>query len=343
MLIVGLVALLQIVYLPGALLRRFFPLNDSDPLGTAAYTFGLSLIANTWLVTILVALKAYSKASVWTLVLLEIALLLFFVAQNGRQSTYVSWDFSGLSRLSSPRTFGGTLGMILALTTVGIFAYLCYLNWGTVFSENDDVASWDRWAMEWAAGVFPTRASLYPQLLPCNWSISYVLLGRADVKMFAKATTTLFPLLTLFLFLSLAAARRSAAFLFGAAVYGWLLLHNLGTAFMMLGYADVPVAFFGFLSFHAIYRRTDEAVSKDDVLLSLLFATGTLMTKQGWSVRTGCRAHLCGLAEAQASGNVALRGKRQGGGNHAVRVSASPPFGMAERLCRFMAATSIRT
>ena len=281
MLIVGLVALLQIVYLPGALLRRFLPLTESDPFERVAYTFGLSLIANTWLVTILVLLRAYSRATIWALILLEVAVLLFFVFRKGRPSTSLSWDFNGLSSLAATRTFGSTLGMILALTTVGIFAYICYLNWGTVFSENDDIASWDRWAKEWAAGMFPTRASLYPQLLPCNWSISYVLLGRTDVKMFAKATTTLFPLLTLFLFLSLAATRRSAAFLFGAAVYGWLLLHNLGIVFMMIGYADVPVAFFGFLTFHAIYRRAEEAVSKDDILLALLFATGTVMTKQG--------------------------------------------------------------
>jgi hypothetical protein len=281
MLIIGLLSILQIVYLPGALLRRCFPLNEGDPLERAAYTFGLSLIANTWMVAILVALKAYSKPVLWAVILAELTMLLFLALGSAHRYAYVSWDLSGLASLGSPRSFNAVLGTILALTTIAIFGYICYLNWGTVFSENDDVASWDRWAMEWATGIFPTRASWYPQLIPANWSISYVLLGRADVKMFAKAITPLYPLLTLFLFCSLAAARRSAAFLFGAAMYGWLLLHNLGIAFMMLGYADVPVAFFGFLSFHAIYRKTEATLSRDDVLLSLLFATGTVMTKQG--------------------------------------------------------------
>ena len=292
MLITGLLALLQIVYLPGALLRRCFQSRETDALEAAAYTFGLSLIANTWLVTILVALKVYSSAVVWAVVLSEIATLVFVGLRTHRPRANVSWDLSGWASFTPPRTFNAALGMILALTTVAIFIYICYLNWGTVFSENDNVASWDRWAMEWAAGMFPTRASWYPQLIPANWSLSYVLLGRMDVKMFAKATTALYPLLTLFLFLSLAAVKRSTAFLLGAATYGWLLLHNLGIAFMMLGYADVPLAFFGFLAFHAVYRRTDmerrvrsmvteETVSRDDVLLSIIFATGTLMTKQG--------------------------------------------------------------
>src|SRR5271165_4734031 len=195
MLIVGLIGLLQVVYLPGALLRRCFDVTSNDLLEQAAYTFGLSLIANTWLVSILVSLKAYSAPAVWAIIMAEISALVLLALRTHKKRAYVSLDVSGLTSLASPRTFNAALGTLLALTTIAIFGYICYLNWGTVFADNDDVASWDRWAMDWATGRFPTLTSWYPQLMPSNWSLTYVLLGRTDIKMFAKATTTLYPLL----------------------------------------------------------------------------------------------------------------------------------------------------
>lgn len=138
MLIVGLFSLLQIAYLPGALLRRCFQSRESDPFEQAAYTFGLSLIANTWLVAILVALRVYSNSVVWTIILTEIAALIFLALRTRRSRTYFSWDLGNLTSVAPPRTFNAALGTILALTTVAIFVYICYLNWGTVFSDIRD-------------------------------------------------------------------------------------------------------------------------------------------------------------------------------------------------------------
>ncbi len=280
MLLIGLVSLLQITYLPGALIMRWFRSEGFDRFERLALGFGLSLIVNTWIVTCLVVSRLYSRPALGILILAELALLIAPVLKNGWGSMYVTWDLRYLRGRLLPPTFRSTLGSIVAFATIAIFSYLFYLNWGAVFSQNDDVASWNRWAIEWAHGTLPTRASWYPQLLPTNWSITYVLLGRTDVQMFAKAITVLFPLVTLLLFVNLALKRKASAFLFAAGAYGWILVHYLGITFAMSGYADVPVAFFAFAAFYAIYRRGAEPPSRRDVLLLLLFAFGDLLTKQ---------------------------------------------------------------
>jgi len=45
------------------------------------------------------------------------------------------------------------LGRVIAVTAFAALvsaSLLCYQNFGSVYLMNDDVLSWDRWAMEWA-------------------------------------------------------------------------------------------------------------------------------------------------------------------------------------------------
>lgn len=315
-LLIGLVALLQITYLPGTLVLRWFRSEDLDRFERLALGFALSLIVNTWIVTCSVVAKLYSRPLLWIIIVVELAFLFAPALKNNSGSRYVTWDLRYLRDRRLPPSFRNTLGSIAASATIVIFCYMVYLNWGTVFSQNDDVASWNRWAIEWAHGTLPTRASWYPQLLPANWSVTYVLLGRTDVQMFAKATTVLFPLLTLLLFVSLALKRRTSAFLFAAGAYGWILLHYLGITFAMSGYADLPLAFFAFLAFYVIYRRDGQSPSRQDVLLLLLFALADLLTKQG-GVYTLAIALLYAVSYARVRLKPALFG---GGDASAVAV-----------------------
>jgi len=280
MLIVGLVSLAQIVYLPGALVLRLIGLRNGGAFEKILLSFGLSLLVNTWLVTLFVGLGLYSRPVLWITIVSEILALLFLSYTRGPRKLYLGSDYSIEKSTWLFENAASSLGFVAAAATIIIFFYIFYLNWGTVFSENDDVASWDRWAVEWAHALLPTRTSWYPQLIPTNWSISYVLLGRTDIKMFAKATTVMYPIMTLFAFFSLAKERRDPAFLIGAGAFGWILLHYLGISFMMIGYADVPLAFFAFLTFYVAYRSKGPAL-RQDLLLCLLFSIGALLTKQG--------------------------------------------------------------
>ena len=74
--------------------------------------------------------------------------------------------------------------------------------------------------MEWSRNGFPMRTGIYPQLLPSNGSISYVLLGRDDIKLFSKATTPLYSLMTILLFLEPGdSATATPSFLWGGAAF----------------------------------------------------------------------------------------------------------------------------
>jgi hypothetical protein len=142
------------------------------------------------------------------------------------------------------------------------------------------VANWDRWATEWAHNRFPTQSSIYPQLLPTNGSISYVLIGSPEVKMFSKATTPIFSILTILLFLSLAVRRRNVSYLWGGSAFGFLVVRYTGVIFPTYGYADLPVAFFGFLTFYCVCR-SDGPPLREEVFAGLMASFGGLLTKQG--------------------------------------------------------------
>src|SRR5204863_9978155 len=117
------------------------------------------------------------------------------------------------------------------------------------------VLSWDRWAMEWAGNRL-SRTGLYPQLLPTNWSLTYVMLGNTDVKMFAKAIMPLFTLATLLLFLDLFHKTGRLTWLLGLSCYAFLLWFVFPPVFLASGYAETANAFFAFLTMHAFLQRS---------------------------------------------------------------------------------------
>lgn len=274
--VVGIVALCQITFLPGAVIFRRLGVTALNPIERIAGIFAASLLANYTLASLFVLLRLNSTLTWWIVIVGEVV----YLAITWRRSS-VQWTFD-LERINELRSLSleSAAAGILLLAGAGIIGYLFYVNWGTIYVGNDDVASWDRWATDWSAGRFPSDSSLYPQLIPANNSITYVLLRTTDVKMFAKALTPLYSLLPVLLYLSLAIRRRSAAYLLGGVFFTWILFQCLGFAFLMYGYVDVPLAFFGFLAFYCIYADPN-GPRREAVLAGLIAALGALLTKQG--------------------------------------------------------------
>ncbi|HET8548831.1 MAG TPA: hypothetical protein VFL57_12530, partial [Bryobacteraceae bacterium] len=96
--------------------------------------------------------------------------------------------------------------------------------------------------------------------------MTYLLLGTPELQLFAKSTTVLYGLLIILLFWSFGVRRKSDAGLFGGFLFAVLTFHYLGFEFLTWGYADLPLAFFAFLTFYAAYRN--------QVLLALVFSLG---------------------------------------------------------------------
>ena len=289
----GLIAIAQMTALPGALLLKCFPDGERNVIESIVYGFGLSLIANAVLVPLLVLGSIYTAGALWCIILIEAALLFGLAVRKGRAWDTIEIRLAGLADLIRPGSFAKSLALILAGATVLLFLDICYQNWGTVFMAVDDLANWDRWACEWAGGNFPRTSWWYPQLLPANWSLAYVLTATVDVKTFAKSITTLFPFCTLLLFLAAALRRRRVAHLWGLVSTGWLFMHYFGPGFMTFGYADIPLAFFSLLTFYPFYvfrygteLPADKAFTPFPVppptkWLVLTFACGAMLLKQG--------------------------------------------------------------
>src|SRR5262249_10392826 len=111
-------------------------------------------------------------------------------------------------------------------------------------------------------------------LLPTNWSLTYVILGTTDVKMFAKALMPLFPIATSLLFVDLACREKSPRFLFSIPVYGALLYTFLGESLIVSGYMETALPFFGFLAVYAL-------LYPPDAFFAAVFAAGAALAKQG--------------------------------------------------------------
>jgi hypothetical protein len=274
--IIGFIALCQVVCLPGAVLLRLFRVAGLNPFEQIAGAFAASLVTNCILVTILGNLGLHVPVVWWLVILAEVAYLIY-----SRREKYPAWrfEFSWLRELRTMRA-GTAMSGIAFLAILGIFVFLLAKNWGSVYVANDDVANWDRWAIEWSQNALPTQTTFYPQLLSTNGSISYVLLGMSDVKMFSKAVAPVYSVLTILLFLSLAIRRRSPVYLFGGAAFGFLVIHYMGLAFPTYGYADLPLAFFGFLTFYCV-NRSEAVPSRNEIFAGLIASLGAILTKQG--------------------------------------------------------------
>jgi hypothetical protein len=173
-----------------------------------------------------------------------------------------------------------------------LFVHLFYFIYfaATVFMHWDPVVSWNRFALDWTANKIPTQTWRYPQLIPANWSISYVLMGTSQVQVFAKSIMAFFSIGTMTLFADLAFKTRSAVYWFALIIYGVFLGFLYNPSVIVSGYVDIAVSFFSFLAFHAMYsldKQRDTQKEKTNtkhyfthILFAFTFACAAAVTKQ---------------------------------------------------------------
>jgi hypothetical protein len=262
MLLLGCLALLQCAFLPGFVALRLSRWREQSALQFIVYAFASSLLINYCLVYGLVSLKLYHRGPVFA-----------FVAAELVGAVWLRKDAHSRLEIPLPR-LAGWLALGLALATFAYYGLLFYRHFGAVFTQIDDLLSWDRWAEDWFLNRFPVSAAYYPQLLPTNWSLTYVILGTTDVKMFAKALMMLFPIATSLLFVDLAWREKSPRYLIAIPIYGALLYTFLGESLIVSGYMETALPFFGFLAVYALLHTPD-------VFFASVFAAGAALAKQG--------------------------------------------------------------
>ena len=159
------------VFLPGAvayrLICRKFGL-ESSLSGLIVASFVLSLCVNFCLIYALVGLGIYTQGVVLGIFALEVvAFLALFWREIWRGIELPSALNGGILE-----KIVFMLGILLAL-----FALSKALR-GDIFYVVDAVASWNRWATEWANGKFVANEMGYSQLYPMLLSLGYVASGK---------------------------------------------------------------------------------------------------------------------------------------------------------------------
>lgn len=294
----GTLALLQSTILPGLLIRKLCSLRGGIT-EQIIRLLPLSLMANYLVIFLLAALHLYTRPVMLVLIVIEVFALLWLYRRtllrplsenfsafagalrrelqplrdflyghfenDGRDLKSWIWLFSGCFALS---------GVIWAL-------HLCRLNFGTVFSGWDTLFSWNRYAEIWAEGSLPNIGGMYPQLIPANWSLSYLLQGEGAVQFFNTLLPPLFFLMIQIMLFDLGFQRRECSFFFAAIIARYMMKKLMGDQ-LFDGYMDVPVAAMSLLGIYTLMRAETKKLQdqKQAVILAVLFAAGAAITKQ---------------------------------------------------------------
>ena len=132
------------------------------------------------------------------------------------------------------------------------FAAQAICHAGDIFQEWDSVVSWNRWAIDWAANHLPRSTAEYPQLLPCNLSLSYVFIQDSSIWFFAKGWLFLFCLFVLLAMFDLGRQTGQAGYFLGVLLTYALLIGVLRFRYISSGYADMPVASMAYAGVYAL-------------------------------------------------------------------------------------------
>jgi hypothetical protein len=303
--LLGVLGVLQITLIPGLIARKVLK-SQGNLVDGILMVFGLSLITNYCAIFLLTIFGIYTQAMLGVLVVAEMLALMWIYREEFKMSVWqfleFVWDeIKAILAVAFPEKKNGNGVWILYYFFVSVFALIAVKdifwlvnvfikNFGSVFSTWDAVVSWNRWAGVWFSGEIPMDSHFYPQLIPLNWSITYVLMGDTAIQFFAKGIMPLFALALVVALFNLAITTAQYYFFISAVVMG-VLLRGFLSAQIVNGYVDVASAFFTFMAIYMLIRaRTEIEMEQQNRLLILgaVFAAAAAVTKQ-----TGVYIVLC--------------------------------------------------
>ena len=267
MFIKGVLSIFQILLFPGLLIVQFRKRHKYF-LVELGITIALSLIFNLFAVLLFISLHIYTYVTLIALLCVEFILLVLFFRGKLFQSFWTNFllilepykekfiDFFKIKGDIRP------IQIIQLIIRIAVFGAACYSlifvfigfinNIGSVFNSWDAIVSYNRWATEWSKGLFPTGACEYPQLLPINWSITYVL-TQSNIVVFAKMIQGVFPVFMFILLFDLALSYKSIGLMASLLVLKAILIKFTGNVDMMFdGYMETAVATMIFFAFYII-------------------------------------------------------------------------------------------
>lgn len=285
-----LLSVFQICFIPGFIIYVFLNRhsNDSKVLLIPVFSFALSLIINYIFVSSLAYFNSYTRLALIILLLIEfIVLALLFVSRkinirscNIKMILAETWqDINSLYNRRKSKY--GFLEFVFFIFSVLLLIFLLAIfinNAGKIFNACDAVVSWNRWAVDFYNNRIPSGTWHYPQLIPANWSIAYVLSGY-PLQFIPRGMMPIFLILMVYSFIILGIKQRSIIY-FLSSIF---LYQTLMRFYWTDGYVDVPVAFFSILIYICLILTKEESSENDKkkyIILSFLIACGSAVTKQ---------------------------------------------------------------
>ncbi|HAJ94643.1 MAG TPA: hypothetical protein DCP02_00270, partial [Actinobacteria bacterium] len=271
----AIVSFFQIVFIPGFIFLKFFRLKNSSIAGTIAYSFSLSLLINYLTIYHLTLAGIYTSPAAYTILIIELILLIYLALKKKLVSTGklyfpLSSDFRSFPKNIIP--------IISAAAIMGSF-YFFFSSYGDVFTHWDAVFSWNRWAIDWYLNDIPYLTYLYPQLIPANWSLSYIMMGSHIFQFAAKSIMPLFASFILITYFSLYLKKKNMAFLISILFFSAMaLLYSL--PYIDSGYVDFASAFLSIAAFHAILVTNTENPARKDIIIVFLMGAAAALAKQ---------------------------------------------------------------
>jgi hypothetical protein len=300
MFILGLLSIFQITFLPGLVIQKIAKINKGI-LQTIIFSFALSLVFNHLFVIILTHLGINYSIFHYILFAIEIVALIILYSADLNQpigkiirqkiQKYSDYLISSIelkeadSKEILKKTIMGAAWAFFLLWAIFSLSWaISYLtdNFGTVFTFNDSIVSWNHWASEWFSNTQPLDTKRYAQLVPTNFSVTYSFMRSDQIQFFAKGFMPLFAIYILLMMLDLGLEHRNLGYIIGLVATRYIL-NRFYSIFISSGYVDVAVAFFTLVTVYTLIKSSklrDEELQIKYVFLGFVFAAGTALTKQ---------------------------------------------------------------
>lgn len=259
MLLLGFISIIQITILPGIVVLHFFGLNTGTKIQKWLIVFSLSLFINYVLVTVLTLFTVYTPFIFLGVVIFELCCLSYFYFSKrlkGIPNFSFTDQYKSLTYFLEHNSPLNRILFFFAGMVILFYVAVFLANIGTIFYFIDAVNNhaWNSWACEFANNILPQRATHYPQLISANWSICYLLIEKTNIHFFPKFIMPLFFINNLLIFLDLALTKRNNIYLIALIIYGLISPIILSLIFLGDGNADIPVAFFGLMTFYLLIK-----------------------------------------------------------------------------------------
>ena len=243
-------AFLQLAFLPGFLILVLTGFHREKPGRIFFFSALLSGIFNMIAAYLLFAAGCFHPAAVRILFILELLLLLILLRFN---NPFRNGPGSGFNEIREIFLSGTRPEKILLIFAGSVIAWAAWKTLGSafeIFRNWDAVLSWNRWAAEWASGKFPDSTRGYPQLIPLNWAISYLLCG-AQLEYIPHLTCHYLEFLTLLGIFELGCSRKQPG-LFAAVIICAFFFRNL-TICRDGSEADLYLIFYAFSAIYLLF------------------------------------------------------------------------------------------